>query len=256
MKWNDIITFPSTFIIIGRRGAGKTGLGYYLLESLSKHYKINPCVMGLPREKVHLLSSKIMPIFDLDEMMDDSITFIDEASMLFHAREYRKAINKLMDKIIAISRQKRQIIIFASHHTRKIDVNIITDLDGFVFKEPSELHIKFERKEIKNFTEEAFEFFKKVQGNKKKYSYVYSRNYTGEMINPLASFWSEALSNAFGGISVGTKKDPKTVMLKSKAAVQGDGGLNVEILNYINKTVEYANEERRRFEILSSLKKY
>lgn len=187
---------PYVGIITGRRGSGKTSLGLWLIENLTKG-GIEGYIYGAPRAYGDYLpeSIDILGIEEIDNLPEDAVIFFDEASIHFFARENFSALNKLIDKLILISRQKDQTLLFASHNLRKLDVGIITDSDVIFFKEPSLLHSKLERAEIRGLTQKAFDAFSKIpQEERKKYTYVLSGDIEAIVETPLPSFWVEDLS--------------------------------------------------------------
>jgi len=137
------------------------------------------------------------------ELPEDSAIFVDEAAMGFYSRDSMRKVNKLMNTLLSVSRQRNQTILFCSHTLRKLDVGIVMDADAILLKEPSKLHANFERKEIRDLTEEAWRKFDGVDDSvgRKRRVVVFSHDFWGEVLeNPLPSFWSEELSRAFATI--------------------------------------------------------
>jgi len=206
IQWKKVLPLPSVALITGKRGSGKSACGYWLLDFLSKEYKIPAYAIGLPPEKMNLLPPhiKALEISGIEDLPENAAIFIDEAGMLFYAREWKNDMHSLMDRLLSISRQKNQIVILATHTSRKLDVAIVMDCDAVIIKEPSLLHAKFERHEVRAITEEALEKFSVVpEAERKTKAYVYAHSTQGEMLeNGLPDFWTEDLSKAFAGISV------------------------------------------------------
>ena len=75
-----------------------------------------------------------------------------------------------LDDLIGVSGQRKQMLLFISHHSRKLDKNAITDADRILWKEPTYAHVLFERDELHDFTLKAFDFFQglKVTGRDSK----------------------------------------------------------------------------------------
>lgn len=161
---------------------------------------------GLPEEKKHLLPDYIEFIPpEQRDLPDNAAIFLDESAMFYYARDFGMDINKAMSILLSISGQKNQLLIFATHFMRKLDIDIVTDLDMLAFKMPGLMHMHFERREIKTIVKRVYEEFKKLPGkieDKKKYTYVISDDYEGFVTNPLPEFWSEDLSKAFSGIRI------------------------------------------------------
>lgn len=81
-----------------------------------------------------------------------------------------------------------------------IDLNVVRLTDTIIFKEPSLLQARFERKSIKDLFEKADKEFKKIkEGNKKSYFYVLDDEFEGLLSSNLPDFWSEKLSKSFSG---------------------------------------------------------
>jgi len=229
VKWEEIIEHPSVALITGRRGSGKTALGFYLLEHLSEVYDIPGYVVGLPEEKWHLLPENIHGIRVGEDLPEHAAIFCDESALLFYARSSMSELNKLMNILISISRQRDQTLIFASHTTRKLDVGIVLDCDALIFKRPSKLYARFERSEIREMVQHALRIFESINDNHQKYSVVFSHELDGELVtNPLPSFWCDELSRGFAGISpfkkdVDEKTRKKIEVLKAILEIEESG---------------------------------
>jgi len=196
-SWQKIITPPCTIIIPGKKGGGKSGLGYRLLEIFK--YVLNPYVLGFPAQAQKLLPDWIGIATILDEIPPYSIVLMDEAYLRCHSRDSLSTQNKEISKLVNLSRQKNLTIIFITPETKQLDKNIISQVDVIIFKEPSMLQTKFDLKEFKKIAEQAKLAFNDLSGDKRKWSYVYSEDtdFMGLVENSLATFWSTELSHAF-----------------------------------------------------------
>lgn len=199
----DIIHHPSIILIIGRRRYGKSALGFYILEKLHTEQTLLCFVVGFPKQKQHLLPKWITPIENVEELPDNCIALVDEASFRHHAHKVRGKETEYMDKLISVSGQKRQTIIFVTHTMRKFAITLLLDVDLLLCKEPSLLHANLERAEVRKIMEEVKAEFKKLpREDVKKSTYVVSDGWKGFMNNPLPSFWSEELSEAWSGVDL------------------------------------------------------
>lgn len=206
-EWGRILRPPCAILVLGRRGKGKSALCYWLLELISKKYGLEAFVLGLPKEKRDLLPDTITPLDIIEDLPEGACILIDEASLRFYAKSYNTTEAKLMDQIVSVSRQKGQVLIFATHTARKFQATLLLDMDALIFKEPSLLHSKMERQETKDLTRVAREHFAKInEEDRVKYAYVVSENYEGMLKNPLVSWWSEDLSEAWAGLKFESKK--------------------------------------------------
>jgi hypothetical protein len=203
-KWRDVVRHPSIVLILGRRGSGKSGLGYSLLELF--RYKLTPYVLGLPAQAEKLLPMWIGTAQGLDDIPHNSIALIDEAYLAYHARESQQAQSKEMSRIVNLSRQRAQTLIFITQEARQVDKNIASAADMVIFKEPAMLQPKFDRPELNDIAIQAKQAFASISGDRKKLAFVYSpeADFVGLMENSLPTFWSPALSRAFAAGKLGS----------------------------------------------------
>jgi hypothetical protein len=199
-KLIDVLGFPSVNLDIGKRGSGKTATGCLALEE-AHGIGLNPYLMGLPKAKWDLLPDYITPIKNINVVPDNSAILMDEAYTYCYSRDFPKAFNKFLNKTIGISRQKGWLLIIASHTCRKIDVGIILDADNLVIRQPSWLHVRYERQEIRELVDQAAKFYNKCK-EPIKWAYIYTEKGPVAMELSLPKFWSSDLSNAFSGLTL------------------------------------------------------
>jgi len=230
----ELLGYPSVTLILGRRGSGKSAFGYRALEDA--HARGLPCcVMGLPPSKAGLLPDWVEVADDPRRLPDSSAVFVDEAYMLMFARESMAAFNKLMAKLMGITRQRDQLFLFATHLTRKLDVGVVYDSDNIVFRQPSHLHARFERPELEPMLREADEFFRGVE-DPIRWAYVVTERGTYRVEVELPSFWTEELSRAFAAVS-----------LEPEAAPEAPTPRDLEALRRIAEFERGMDEYHRRF---------
>ena len=195
--WKKILSPPGVIIITGRRGSGKSALGYRLLEIF--RYTLNPYVLGIPIQAQKLLPDWIGIASNLNEIPPFSGVVLDEAYLRYHSRDSLSTQDKEMSKLVNLSRQRNLTIIFITPETSQLDKNMISQANVIIFKEPAMLQIKFDRKELNKITEQAKMAFNNLSGDKRKWSYVYSEDtdFMGLVENSLPTFWSTELSHAF-----------------------------------------------------------
>ena len=196
-KWREVITHPSVVLILGKRGSGKSALGYYLLELLHTAYPVY--VIGAPETAQNLLPDYVGIVPNLEMLPPNSVAVVDEAHLRYHARQSNTDVSILMSKLLNISRQKSQTIIFVSQEARQIDRNIVSSADVIIFKDLGLLQTEFDRREINRIAIQAKGVFDSTKGNRKIWSYVHSPNadFIGPLKNSLPSFWSSKLSTIF-----------------------------------------------------------
>jgi hypothetical protein len=208
--WLKRIIHPSLVLILGKRGSGKSALAYYLIEI--HRYSLKPYVVGIPQSKQHLLPEWVGVASSLEEVPFGAIVIVDEAYLLYHARGSTTQESKEMAKIINLSRQKGQTIIFVTQESRSIDKNIASSANVIIFKEPGILQSEFERPELNHLAKKAVEAFAPINGNKQQWSYLYApdTNYSGLINNELPSFWKPELGRMFAG-DISTISKPRIV---------------------------------------------
>ena len=79
-----------------------------------------------------------------------------------------------------------------------IDLNIIRLSDTLIFKEPSLLQSRFERKSISDLFKKADAEFNKIpQKDRIKHFYVIDDEFEGMLGSTLPDFWNEKISKSF-----------------------------------------------------------
>ena len=77
-----------------------------------------------------------------------------------------------------------------------LDLNVLRLADVLLFKEPSLLQSRFERKSLQDMFDKISSNFKSLKG-KKDYFYVISDDFEGLVVNKLSEFWNESISKSF-----------------------------------------------------------
>ena len=189
-------------LITGKRGSGKSGLLYSILENSQKE---NSYIIGIAKEYHHLLPDSITPlptsIDTLNNLPSHATIAVDEGAWLFPSRESFKPMNKLISKLLTNARKMDQFLVFATHTMRAFDVSVVLNCDALLFKEPSLLHSKLERAEILKIVQEAKRAFDKILPPERvKHAYLVSQDYEGMLEVELPSFWTEELSHAVASV--------------------------------------------------------
>ena len=84
--------------------------------------------------------------------------------MTAHARRGQSDDAIELDELVSIAGQREQLILFVSHHSTKIDINLCRAVHRIIWKRPTYAHILWEREEIGDFTAKAYEFFRTIPG--------------------------------------------------------------------------------------------
>ena len=196
-RWLSIIKHPSVILILGKRGSGKSVLAYWILELF--RYSLTPYVIGVPKCMVKLLPDWIGVEEDIENIPSGSIVLVDESHLLFNARDSQSAHNREISRIVNLARHKGLNLIFVTQEARHIEKNIVSSANVIVFKDLGVMQVGFDRPQLRTLTAKAKEAFITVQGNPRKWSYVYSpdADFEGFLENGPPTFWSNKLSRAY-----------------------------------------------------------
>jgi energy-coupling factor transporter ATP-binding protein EcfA2 len=219
-------TLPTNgvILIMGDIGMGKSALAHEM-ANLMHVRKGRPAVIHIPKIDEHTtkkLTKLIPPWMKVVKSRGDwpinAVVIYDEAAQSAHARRGMSGDAVELDDLIGIARQRNQLIIFISHHSRKLDINVITEVKRIIWKKPTYAHQMFERDEVADFSMRAFQFFDKLRGAKKwtdstlqrikKLSLVLDmENFTfSQCTNGVPPWWTPDLSCIFSDIEHSQKK--------------------------------------------------
>ncbi len=189
-----IIKESLIILIFGKRGSGKSALGFRLLENINSKAKRSCYVLGVKKEFLpHWISS----VENIESVANGAAILVDEGAIAFGSRESMNAKNRELGKLMAIARHKDLTLIFITQNTGMLDKNVLKLADTLLIKEGSLLQLEMERPEIKKFYEKATLAFKPLQGEKKQYVYVVDSDFEGVISAPLPNFWSSSISKSW-----------------------------------------------------------
>jgi len=178
--------------IAGKRGSGKSTLGFRIMEN-ARAKKKRPCyVIGVPQE---VLPNWIESIEGLDEVKNGGVVLVDEGAISFSSRESMKKGNRQLGKLMAVARHKDLTLILITQNTGMIDKNVLNLTDTVILKQGSLLQERMERDVMKDLYKDANKVLGKIPTkDRPKYSYVVDDEYTGKMGATVPSFWSDKIS--------------------------------------------------------------
>jgi len=207
LKWEEIIHLSTVNLIVGFKGKGKSGLAYWLTETIAPSLDLLPVVVNFPRDKQELLPDNFV-IKDLDDALltERALILVDEGTTQLPAGS---KLEEFIKGCSSLSRQREQIVLFIFHASRDVGSRIVRGLDAILIKEPSKRQIQQGSKDkwFQALLWKAKAAFKQVPDDHRGWTYVDSEEpeFEGLLGNPLPSFWSEDLSKAWRGIPLGTE---------------------------------------------------
>jgi len=178
--------------IAGRRGSGKSVLGFRLLENINAKSG-RPCfALGV---KQSVLPSWIKSIDNISAVSNKGVVLVDEGAIAFSSRSSMTKKNKQLGELLAIARHKDLTLIFITQNTGMIDKNVLNLCDTILLKEGSLLQEKMERSVMKDLYVTANKNISKIpSAQRKPYCYVFDSEFEGLLQAELPSFWSTKVS--------------------------------------------------------------
>lgn len=214
--------FPGVILIMGSRRFGKTATAHEIGEQEHKRRGV-PVMLQLPPTapvQVRGQIQKLVPPWvkvtsRREEWERGSVVIYDEAAQTAHARRTQSSDAVELDNLIGVSGQREQLLIFICHHSRKLDPNVVREVNRIIWKRPTYAYQLFERDELMDYTMKAYDYFTKLRKGKalnqlskreiislKRANLVLDlddfRFQTFE--NKLPSYWTDELSSLFENI--------------------------------------------------------
>jgi hypothetical protein len=180
-------------LITGKRGSGKTSLGMKLLE-LFRNSGSRECYIVNYRKT--RLPKWMRKVDSVEEAPNNSVVLIDEGAVGYFSRESMKEANRVLSKIMTLARHKNLTLIIITQNSAMIDLNVVRLADTLVFKEPSLLQARFERRALKDMFDKVTPFFKKCEEPNRNF-YVWDDDFEGMLRYDLPNFWTESISTSF-----------------------------------------------------------
>ncbi|MBW2970494.1 hypothetical protein KY309_02040 [Candidatus Woesearchaeota archaeon] len=178
--------------VAGRRGSGKSVLGFRLMENIHAKTERSCFVLGV---KQAVLPSWIQTIDEISKVSNGGVVLVDEGAISFGSRESMSKKNRSLGELLAIARHKDLTLIFITQNTGMIDKNVLNLCDVILLKEGSLLQEKMERSVMKDLYSTANSALQKIPASERKpYCYVFDADFEGLVSASLPSFWSVRVS--------------------------------------------------------------
>ena len=203
----SLIPYPGVVMIMGDIRTGKTGLAHEIANELHTRRGL-PAILHMPRmkETQRRTLQRIVPSWmkittRRAQWKDKSVVIYDEAAQSAHARRSQSGDAMELDDMLAIAGQREQLILFISHYSRKLDLNVCTAVHRIMWKRPTYAHQLWERDEMADFTSKAYTHFRGISGKvaQQKASLVLDMEDFGffQCNNKLPPWWTDRLSRIF-----------------------------------------------------------
>jgi len=215
------IPHPGLVLLLGAHRSGKSALGHEVINQFHTKKKLHgiihlPAAPAVIVRRVQAQLPKWVKVTSkTSEWPENAVIFYDETAAHQHARRSQSADAVDLERLMGVCGQMNQTIIFATHHTRKLDPNVIRDIFRIIYKKPTYAHATFERDELSDFTHRAREWFAQIHGEKSKKRACLMIN-TGDELeflqfnNSTAPWWTERLSKLFRELELFSRdQEPK-----------------------------------------------
>ena len=188
----ELFLSQTNSIIIGKKGSGKTMLGWVLGKNISENSGRKLCVFNYPYPELLVkLSFDVENLNNMKYLYDltDAVVIIDEAHEIFNTSD--RKVNEQLKTLLARSRQNNTCFIFICHNSYFINRGIFSFIDNKLIKEVNDKHWELERVHMKKLYE------KDVHITGVENYYIDSDAVKGEFKVTKPSWWVEELSFAY-----------------------------------------------------------
>lgn len=149
-----LYTEQSNYIILGKKGSGKSALGWITAETIHKLKDKKVYTFRYPRpELLKKIPFKVENVirFDMLFNLKNAILICDEAHKYFSPAE--KKVDNKTRVLLSDSRQNDLDIIFICHNSYFLNRSLFTFIDVRMIKEVNEGHWELERTHMKKLYE-------------------------------------------------------------------------------------------------------
>jgi hypothetical protein len=253
-SWHDVIRMPMVTLLLGFRGEGKSALSFHLLDVMAEKYDVPRAVFGLAPEAAELLPDDFIVCHDPKTLPENAAILVDEISVHAYARNSASKSNAVFDFVAAHARKKKQGIILTTHHSRKVDINLVTDVDFLIYKRPSKLQVENDRPAIKGFARQAVTAFEQLKltfpddpNVTRKYALMFDfiKDIKGLIPNPLPDYWSDKLSNIVSEPAGNKNTYGNSIELLQTAREIQDERIRQLVMELESEIIRYGDEEAK-----------
>lgn len=222
-----LFRLPGVALILGSRRYGKTASAHKIGEDLHRSKGVRVMVHLPPtapqetRQRIQKLLPDYMKVTTKKEEWEkNSVVIYDEAAQTAHARRTQSGDAVALDNLIGISGQRNQFLVFICHHTKKLDPNVVREVNFIIWKRPTYAYQLFERDELTDFTMKAFDYFADLRKGRKMNDTIQRMLKRNNLVldfndfrffsfeNSLPRYWTDDLSNLFQNINKVGRKAP------------------------------------------------
>ncbi len=193
MRFGEKIRNSSSIVLIaGRRGSGKSVLGFRVMENITAKTQRPAYVLGV---KQSVLPKWIETVDNLEQVKNGGIVLIDEGALSFNSRDSMSKKNKALGQLLAVARHKDLTLLLITQNTGMIDKNVLNLTDTILLKEGSLLQEKMERSVMKDIYTNANNALAKIPAEERQaHVYVFDNDFEGVCKVGLPSFWNATVS--------------------------------------------------------------
>jgi len=155
--FSDVFQDSKIVIIIGKRGSGKTALGFRAGEIALTQFGREVYIFG-----VEIPESGFRTVYSLLEVENGGFIVVDEAELFYHARRAMSRQNLDLSNIISIARHKQLSAVVISQSAAFLDINLIQMADYVWLKEPNAFLAPMERFVMSSMVADAELFFASI----------------------------------------------------------------------------------------------
>ena len=224
-KWSNIADHPAVYLILGDVGEGKTVTACSVIDEFHHTHKLKTYMVA--DEEIVNKFPKWFKYANPQKprLGGNSIIFLDDAHLYHYAREWGKGKAKTLDFIARERRHSGNTIVYTTQQSRVLDVNLISMSSCLVFKRPSKLQLKVERKFVKDMFTVADNALKE-DGYKINRAYVVAKDFEGLVTVNKPTWFTDRMSKAHSKIYSEEKKvNPKSMVKPILKMIKKIGGL-------------------------------